>query len=257
VGEQGSGAVFFSWCPMHCVYCQNMGLANGEGVEVPDEQLRRIFLRLQDEEHAANLNLVTPTHYLPHIAWTLKAMREAGELRIPVVYNTSGYERAEVLRLLEGLVDIYLVDCKYASAETAQALSKCADYLPVALAGIHEMLRQVGPWREGADGLLEKGVIVRHLVLPGHVGESCQVLDALKASFGDELAKLRLSIMDQFTPLEAAGDLARYGLDGVVSADEYEVVLDHADGLGIEEYFWQEGSTATESFIPAFDLTGV
>lgn len=269
VGEQGSGAVFFSYCPLGCVYCQNEDLVAGAGIEVGFEQLKQTLLRLQNEEHAANINLVTPSHYAPTIAEALRQLRKVSaeefsesnvvnggssgdRLVIPVVYNTSSYDSVESLRQLKGLVDIYLADFKYVSPEVARKLSHAANYPEVALVALDEMVAQVGFWSENAQGLLEKGIIVRHLVLPGHIEESFQVLRVLHERYGN---KIRLSIMNQYTPLR--GDLVRYGLSGKVSNEEYESVLDYADYLGIEDYFWQEGGAATESFIPTFDGTGV
>lgn len=269
VGEQGSGAVFFSYCPLGCVYCQNEDLVAGAGIEVGFEQFKQTLLRLQNEEHAANINLVTPSHYVPTIAEALRQLREVSveefpesnavnggssgdRLVIPVVYNTSSYDSVESLRQLKGLIDIYLADFKYVSPEVARKLSHAANYPEVALAALDEMVAQVGFWSENAHGLLERGVIVRHLVLPGHIEESFQVLRVLHERYGN---KIRLSIMNQYTPLR--GDLVRYGLSGKVSNEEYESVLDYADYLGIKDYFWQEGGAATESFIPTFDGTGV
>lgn len=269
VGEQGSGAVFFSYCPLGCVYCQNEDLVAGAGIEVGFEQLKQTLLRLQNEEHAANINLVTPSHYVPTIAEALRQLRKVSaeefsesnvvnggssgdRLVIPVVYNTSSYDSVESLRQLKGLVDIYLADFKYVSPEVARKLSHAANYPEVALVALDEMVAQVGFWSENAQGLLEKGIIVRHLVLPGHIEESFQVLRVLHERYGN---KIRLSIMNQYTPLR--GDLVRYGLSGKVSNEEYESVLDYADYLGIEDYFWQEGGAATKSFIPTFDGTGV
>lgn len=269
MGEQGSGAVFFSYCPLGCVYCQNEDLVAGAGIEVGFEQLKQTLLRLQNEEHAANINLVTPSHYVPTIAEALRQLRKVSaeefsesnvvnggssgdRLVIPVVYNTSSYDSVESLRQLKGLVDIYLADFKYVSPEVARKLSHAANYPEVALVALDEMVAQVGFWSENAQGLLEKGIIVRHLVLPGHIEESFLVLRVLHERYGN---KIRLSIMDQYTPLR--GDLVRYGLSGKVSNEEYESVLDYADYLGIEDYFWQEGGAATESFIPTFDGTGV
>lgn len=269
VGEQGSGAVFFSYCPLGCVYCQNEDLVAGAGIEVGFEQFKQTLLRLQNEEHAANINLVTPSHYVPTIAEALRQLREVSveefpesnavnggssgdRLVIPVVYNTSSYDSVESLRQLKGLIDIYLADFKYVSPEVARKLSHAANYPEVALAALDEMVAQVGFWSENAHGLLEKGIIVRHLVLPGHIEESFQVLRVLHERYGN---KIRLSIMNQYTPLR--GDLVRYGLSGKVSNEEYESVLDYADYLGIKDYFWQEGGAVTESFIPTFDGTGV
>lgn len=268
-GKQGSGAVFFSYCPLGCVYCQNEDLVAGAGIEVGFEQFKQTLLRLQNEEHAANINLVTPSHYVPTIAEALRQLRKVSveefpegsvvnggssgdRLVIPVVYNTSSYDSVESLRRLKGLIDIYLADFKYVSPEVARKLSHAANYPEVALAALDEMVAQVGFWSENAQGLLERGIIVRHLVLPGHIEESFQVLRVLHERYGN---KIRLSIMNQYTPLR--GDLVRYGLSGKVSNEEYESVLDYADYLGIEDYFWQEGGAATESFIPTFDGTGV
>lgn len=269
VGEQGSGAVFFSYCPLGCVYCQNEDLVAGAGIEVGFEQFKQTLLRLQNEEHAANINLVTPSHYVPTIAEALRQLRKVSveefpegsvvnggssgdRLVIPVVYNTSSYDSVESLRQLKGLIDIYLADFKYVSPEVARKLSHAANYPEVALAALDEMVAQVGFWSENAQGLLERGIIVRHLVLPGHIEESFQVLRVLHERYGN---KIRLSIMNQYTPLR--GDLVRYGLSGKVFNEEYESVLDYADYLGIKDYFWQEGGAATESFIPTFDGTGV
>lgn len=266
VGEQGSGAVFFSYCPLGCVYCQNEDLVAGAGIEVGFEQFKQTLLRLQNEEHAANINLVTPSHYVPTIAEALRQLRKVSveefpegsvvnggssgdRLVIPVVYNTSSYDSVESLRRLKGLIDIYLADFKYVSPEVARKLSHAANYPEVALAALDEMVAQVGFWSENAQGLLERGIIVRHLVLPGHIEESFQVLRVLHERYGN---KIRLSIMNQYTPLR--GDLVRYGLSGKVSNEEYESVLDYADYLGIEDYFWQEGGAATESFIPTGEL---
>ncbi len=252
VGEQGSGAVFFSHCPLHCVYCQNKELVAGSGISVSEAQFAAAVLRLQDGEHAANINLVTPTHYTPTIARVLRPLRTCGRLRIPVVYNTSSYDSLEALRLMDGVVDIYLADFKYVSGLQAAQLSHAPDYPEAALRAIDEMVRQVPDWREGEGGLLRRGVVVRHLVLPGRIGESKRALEILAQRYG---SKVRLSIMSQYTPL--VGGLERYGLQGRVTSEEYEEVLDHADGLGLEDYFWQQGDAAQESFVPVFNGEGV
>lgn len=262
VGEQGSGAVFFSYCPMKCVYCQNYDLAHGAGVEITSDRLRDIFLELQNEQHAANINLVTPTHYLPHIAQALTQLRtEAGDcsndgcLTIPVVYNTSGFERVQALSLVDGLVDVYLTDFKYSSVDTAQKLSRAKAYPETALLAVSEMLRQTGaPVFDEETGLMRKGVIVRHLVLPGHIEESFEAVKCLWEHFGNDVV---LSIMGQYTPLTTNGELEQYHLNEVVTPEQYERVLEYADSLGVEDYFWQEGGSCEESFIPAFDGTGV
>lgn len=252
VGDKGSGAVFFSYCPMGCVYCQNEDLVAGAGVAVDFEQFKKTLLRLQNEEGAANINLVTPSHYVPTIAAALRSLKELEQLYIPVVYNTSSYDSVDSLHMLRGLVDIYLADFKYASSDIAQKLSHAANYPSVALAALDEMVDQIADWEEDEQGLLKRGIIVRHLVLPGHIEESLRVVKVLHERYKD---KIRLSIMNQYTPLR--GNLVRYGLEGRVSSEEYEQVLDYADYLGIENYFWQEGGAASDSFIPAFDGTGV
>lgn len=252
VGDKGSGAVFFSYCPMGCVYCQNEDLVAGAGVAVGFGQFKKTLLRLQNEEGAANINLVTPSHYVPTIAAALRSLKEWEQLHIPVVYNTSSYDLVDSLRMLRGFVDVYLADFKYASSDIAQKLSHAANYPTVAFAALDEMVDQVTDWEEDDQGLLKQGVIVRHLVLPGHIEESFRALKVLHERYKD---KIRLSIMNQYTPLR--GNLARYGLEGRVSFEEYEQVLDYADFLGIENYFWQEGGAASDSFIPVFDGTGV
>lgn len=252
VGDQGSGAVFFSHCALGCVYCQNKDLVAGAGIDVSIDQFARTILRLQNEEHAANINLVTPSHYVASIAPVLRELRATGSLRIPVVYNTSSYDSVRALRSLRGSIDCYLADFKYATPDVAARLSRASDYPDVARRALDEMVDQVGDWAEDDQGLLQRGVIVRHLVLPGYVDESYKVLGLLHERYGN---RIRLSIMNQFTPLR--DDLSRYGLGDKVSYQEYERVLDYADDLGIQDYFWQEGGAATESFIPLFDGTGV
>lgn len=254
VGDRGSGAIFFAHCALGCVYCQNKRLAEGEGIEVDPQRLAEIMLELQNEQHAANINLVTASHYAPTVAAVLSVLRGSGQLHIPVVWNTSGYERAETLVLLDGLVDVYLVDFKYANAQTAERLSRAKDYPAVALGAIERMILQVGEPQFDEAGYLRKGVIVRHLVLPGYVDDSLAALKVLHERFGP---RVLMSIMNQFTIVDDAFDHATYGLDRAVSDEDYERVLDFADELGIEDYFWQEGGAASESFVPAFDGTGV
>jgi putative pyruvate formate lyase activating enzyme len=254
VGDRGSGAIFFAHCALGCVYCQNKRLAQGEGIEVSPQRLSEIMLELQNDQHAANINLVTASHYAPTVAAVLAALRETGQLHIPVVWNTAGYERAETLALLDGLVDLYLVDFKYANPVTAKRLSRAEDYPAIALHAIETMIDQVGAAVFDDEGYMQRGVIVRHLVLPGYVDDSFAALKVLHERFGTQIM---LSIMNQFTIVDDAFDYARYGLDRAVSHEAYECVLDFVDELGIEDYFWQEGGAASESFVPAFDGTGV
>lgn len=254
VGDQGSGAIFFSYCPLHCVYCQNKELAAGAGIEVSAAEFRQIVLRLQNEEHAANINLVTPTHYVNLIAPILRDLKECGALSIPVVYNTSGYESAASLAAMDGVVDIYLTDYKYADADVARILSSAADYPRVALDALEAMYAQVGKPIFNEAGLMTKGVIARHLVLPGYVKNSYAALDTL-SSYAD--GRVLFSIMNQFTSLLAPDKLEHFGLEAQVIENDYEALLNYADELGFGEYFWQEGGACEESFIPCFDGTGV
>lgn len=253
VGNQGSGAVFFSGCSLGCIYCQNKDLSAGAGIEISLERFQKILLELQDTHHAANINLVTPGHYVPHIACALRDLRPQ-KLHIPVVYNSSGFEDEQTLAMLEGLIDGYLVDYKYCSEKDSYELSRARNYSSVALRAIEVMLNQVGLCQLDNRGMFKKGVLVRHLVLPGRVKESCKALEILWRTFGNSVT---YSIMGQYTPLLPNDKLSAYGLDVPLNALEYEEVLDFADKLGIEEYFWQEGGSCAESFIPAFDGTGV
>lgn len=253
-GEAGSGTVFFSGCPLKCVYCQNHEISTGNfGIDVSPERLAQIMLELQDQG-ALNINLVTATHYAHLLPEAIAAARARG-LAIPIVYNTSGYERVEAVRELDDLVDIWLTDFKYADAGLGRALSHVPDYPSVAQSALIEMARQLerhGGGAARADGTWTRGIIVRHLVLPGHAEDSCRVLDLIWDAVGD----VPISVMNQYTPnaamRAAGGELAR-----AVTREEYERVLDHADDLGFTQMFWQEGGAVDESFTPPFDTTGV
>ena len=253
-GEAGSGTVFFSGCPLKCVYCQNHEISTGNfGIDVSPERLAQIMLELQDQG-ALNINLVTATHYAHLLPEAIATARARG-LVVPIVYNTSGYERVEAVRELDDLVDIWLTDFKYADAELGRALSHVSDYPSVAQSALIEMARQLerhGGGAARADGTWTRGIIVRHLVLPGHAEDSCRVLDLIWDAVGD----VPISVMNQYTPnaamRAAGGELAR-----AVTREEYECVLDHADDLGFTQMFWQEGGAVDESFTPPFDTTGV
>ncbi|WP_419057854.1 radical SAM protein [Enorma massiliensis] len=253
-GEAGSGTVFFSGCPLKCAYCQNHEISTGNfGIDVSPERLAQITLELQDQG-ALNINLVTATHYAHLLPEAIAAARAQG-LAIPIVYNTSGYERVEAVRELDDLVDIWLTDFKYADAGLGRALSHVPDYPSVAQSALIEMARQLerhGGGAARADGTWTRGIIVRHLVLPGHAEDSCRVLDLIWDAVGD----VPISVMNQYTPnaamRAAGGELAR-----AVTREEYERVLDHADDLGFTQMFWQEGGAVDESFTPPFDTTGV
>lgn len=264
-GKRGSGAVFFSGCNLRCVYCQNFDIAAGtRGKEISRERLSEIFLELQ-AQGAANINLVTPDHDLPDIVWALIRAKEQG-LRIPVVYNGSGYEKADVIAALEGLVDIFLTDFKYMDGELAGRLSHAGNYPEVAKCALEQMVKITGEPLFNEEGMMQRGVIVRHLLLPGHKKNAKAVLQYLWETYGD---KIYISLMNQYTPMvqltlhrgnqkeleEAARQEPQ--LMRKVTAWEYEQVVDYALQLGITNAFIQEGDVAKESFIPDFDTTGV
>ncbi|MBE5921516.1 MAG: radical SAM protein [Lachnospiraceae bacterium] len=252
-GDEGSGTVFFSGCNLHCVYCQNYKISGGEtGKVISIEELAEIFLRLQ-AKGANNINLVTPTHYVLPIRAALQ-MAKARGLIIPIAYNCGGYESVTALKALAGYVDIYLTDFKYVSTVLAEKYSSAEDYFEVAAAALQEMVRQVGnavfvPGDGAAqkDGLMKKGVIVRHLLLPGQIDDSKRVLSYLHQTYGE---RIFISIMNQYTPLPHVAKWPE--LNRKVTDEEYEEVIDYAIEIGIENGFIQEGETAEESFIPDF-----
>ncbi len=262
-GERGSGTVFFTGCPLGCVYCQNYNIADGtNGAEVSSEELTDVFLKLQDMG-AHNLNLVTPTHFVPAIVPVLERAKGRG-LKLPVVYNTGTYETVETIRMLDGLVDIWLPDFKYVSPELAARYSFAPDYFDVASAALAEMVRQTrsaqrnSTWVSDlcvfdAAGMMTRGLIVRHLILPGCTEDSKAVLKYLWDTYGDDIY---LSIMNQYTPLPRIAALAggKYKeLDRRVTDNEYDDVVNYAVDLGITNAFVQEGEAASESFIPDFE----
>ncbi len=248
-GTMGSGTVFFSGCNLRCVFCQNRTISrSGTGKEVSVEQLATIFLRLQ-AEGMHNVNLVTPTHFTVQIKEALTRAKAMG-LYIPVVWNSSGYEKAEIIRSLAGYVDVYMPDFKYVSGGLSKKYSAAEDYFSVAKAALDEMVLQKGN-AVFKDGLLTKGVLVRHLVLPGCVEDSKAVLRFLHRRYGEAIY---ISIMKQYTPpkQEMPDELGRPLYD-----EEYNEVTRYAEKLGITKGFLQEGNPALESFIPEFDLSGV
>ena len=251
VGNHGSGTVFFSGCNLKCVFCQNHDIALGQtGKTISDSRLSEIFLELQ-EKGATNINLVTPSHYIPQIAQALRKAKDLG-LSIPIVYNTGGYEKVSSLQLLDGLIDIYLPDCKYYSPELSSAYSHALDYFQQNMLALAEMFRQVGPCTFDDQGILLKGMIVRHLLLPGQTKDSKKILRFLYETYGDQIW---ISIMNQYTPLPHVEKHPE--LNRKVTADEYDRVVNFAIRLGISNAFIQEGETATESFIPPFNLDGI
>lgn len=244
-GSRGSGTVFFSHCTLRCVYCQNYAIStNMQGRKISQSELCEIFLKLQ-EDGAHNINLVTPTHFIDKILPALDAAKSAG-LHIPVVYNTSGYERTETLRMLKGYIDIYLPDFKYWRSEYAKKYSSAPDYPSVAMAAIEEMAQQSLP-QVFENGLMKRGLIVRHLLLPGLLYDAKKIIDYLYSSYGN---RITLSIMSQYTPLEQVADIPP--LNTTVGKREYELLCDYAASIGVTNAYIQDSAAAKESFIPDF-----
>lgn len=250
---RGSGTVFFSGCTLRCCYCQNYPISQqGVGKAITPERLAGIFLRLQ-QDGARNLNLVTATQYLPQVRQALESARAAG-LTLPVVYNTGGYETLAAVKALDGYVDIWLTDFKYASPELAERYSAARNYPAVAEAALRQMLRQTGAPVYDAEGFLQRGVIVRHLALPGCVQDSRTVLQTLARIRRETGVPFLSSLMSQFTPFYKA---AEYGLGRRITTYEYRKVVDEAVRLGLTDGYMQEKSSAREEYTPPFDLEGV
>lgn len=250
-GKRGSGAVFFSGCSLHCVFCQNREISDGKaGKVISKERLSDIFMELADKG-ANNINLVTPGQYIPDIVWAVNDAKSRG-MKLPIVYNTSGYENADELKQLEGIVDVYLPDFKYMDSALSAKYSRAKDYPSVAKQAISEMVRQQpGVVIDDATGLIQKGVIVRQLLLPGHVNDAKAVLKYLYDTYHDHVY---ISMMSQFTPI-ALKDYPE--INRTVTRREYERLVDYALEIGITNAFIQEGDVAKDSFIPAFDCEGV
>ncbi len=251
-GENGSGTVFFTGCNLGCVYCQNAAISRGHaGKEISEDRLVEIFFELK-AQGAHNINLVTPTHFLPAVLAVIKKAKNQS-IGIPFVYNCGGYEKVEMLKRAEGLIDIYLPDFKYWSAALSAKYSHAPDYTEVAKAALWEMVRQKPACTFDESGLMTAGVLVRHMMLPGNVKDSRAVLSYLNDTYGD---KIYISIMRQYTPpkeiKEQFPELAR-----TIREPEYEKLVDYAISLGITQAFIQEGEAASESFIPAFDCRGI
>lgn len=250
-GTNGSGTVFFSGCSMQCVYCQNQVIASANaGVAITVKRLAKIFVELQNKG-AHNINLVTPSHYVPHLVEAIPLARENG-LIIPIVYNCSSYEKVETLRKLEGLIDIYLPDLKYYSSDISRRYSNCGDYFNISTKAIEEMVRQVGEPTFNEDGIMKKGVIIRHLALPGYINDSKEIIKYIYETYED---RVYISIMNQFTPMD---NLIHYPeINKTLDEKQYDELVDYAIKLGVENGFIQEGETAKESFIPEFNNFGV
>lgn len=250
-GKKGSGAVFFSGCSLHCVFCQNREISDGKaGKVISKERLSDIFIELAGKG-ANNINLVTPGQYIPDIVWAVNDARSRG-MKLPIVYNTSGYENVTELKLLDGIVDVYLPDFKYMDSTLSARYSRAKDYPSVAKQALSEMVRQQPDVViDDATGLIQKGVIVRQLLLPGHVNDAKAVLKYLYDTYHDHVY---ISMMSQFTPI-ALKDYPE--INRTVTRREYERLVDYALEIGITNAFIQEGDVAKNSFIPAFDCEGV
>ena len=245
-GESGSGAIFFSGCTLGCVYCQNYEISHGGfGRSVSIRRLREICFELIDQG-ANNINLVSGTPFVPSIVDALR-----GGLPVPVIWNSSGYERTETLRALEEVVDVYLPDFKYMDATLAQRLSGAKDYPEVAISAIAEMLRQTGKAVFDDNGLIRRGTIIRHLVLPGHLDNTKQVLRRIHWDFEDAY----VSLMSQYVPMGKASDYEI--INRPLSQSEYDEAVDYMQQLGLEHGFTQHLEAASSAFTPKFDLTGV
>lgn len=250
-GKRGSGAVFFSGCSLHCVFCQNREISDGKaGKVISKERLSDIFMELADKG-ANNINLVTPGQYIPDIVWAVNDSKSRG-MKLPIIYNTSGYENVTELKLLEGIVDVYLPDFKYMDSTLSARYSRAKDYPSVAKQALSEMVRQQPDVViDNATGLIQKGVIVRQLLLPGHVNDAKAVLKYLYDTYHNHVY---ISMMSQFTPI-ALKDYPE--INRTVTRREYERLVDYALEIGITNAFIQEGDVAKDSFIPAFDCEGV
>lgn len=250
-GESGSGTVFFSGCTMRCVFCQNKEISRGEaGKEITVDRLAEIYLELA-AKGANNINLVTPMHYAPQITAALDIARKNG-LTLPIVWNTGGWERRESVAAVRDYADIWLSDFKYFDSSLGESLSKAPNYFSVAAAALDQMVKQTCKPVFDENDMMRRGVIVRHLMLPGHLDDTKNVLRFLYENYGDSIW---ISIMNQYTPM--CSDPRFPELSRTVSDEEYNEAIDFACELGIENAFVQEGGTVGESFIPPFDLSGV
>ena len=246
-GNVGSGTIFFSYCNLRCIFCQNYEISSlhkGKVISVND--LKNICLELQSMG-ALNINLVTPTHYVPLIIEGLKLAKKEG-LIIPIIYNTSSYENVDTIKLLNGLIDVYLPDLKYYDNNYGKMYSNCPNYFKYASEAIYEMYKQVGKCQFDNEGNIKKGVIVRHLMLPDNIDDSKKIIKYLYEKYGDDIY---ISIMNQYTPLRK---LKYDNLNRKVSDREYNELIDYAYDLGVRNAYVQDGDTQSESFIPNFDL---
>lgn len=248
-GSSGSGTVFFTGCNLKCVYCQNAEISQGGwGRQITCEQLGQLFLRLQ-KKGAHNINLVNPTHFIMQIK---AAAASAEGLKIPVVYNSNGYECIEGLRRMEGIVDVYLPDIKYFTEERALKYSSAGNYFKTAAEAVLEMYRQVGGVVLDDRGIIKKGLVIRHLMMPGMTDESINILNWIRANLPEDIM---ISLMSQYTPYHRAGSFPE--IDRRITRREHEKVLDRFFKLGFENGYIQERDSAEERYIPDFDFEGV
>ena len=250
-GNIGAGTVFFSHCSLRCLFCQNAVISHEEnGIDVTEERLAEIFLE-QQERGAATLDLVTPTHFAPQIMLALRMAKKRG-LTLPVVWNSSGYERTEMIRAIADEIDVFLPDLKYIDEKSAADCSDARDYFSYASAAIKAMVEAKGAPALREDGILASGVLVRHLILPGKRKESMRILEWLWETFGNQVM---VSLMGQYTPMYRAADVK--GMNRALTTFEYESVVNYALDLGITRCYVQERGAASEEFVPKFDGTGV
>ena len=246
-GEKGSGTVFFSNCNLNCVYCQNYEISQkSRGKEITIEELAQIFLK-QQEKDVENINLVTPTSYVPQIIEAIKLARAKG-LTLPIVYNTNGYENVETIKMLNGYVDIYLPDLKYYFDELGEKYSKVQNYFEIATKAIKEMVNQVGSPEFDERGMLKKGVIIRHLILPNETNNSKKVLKWIKDELGD---KVLISVMAQYFPTYKAKEIEN--LNRKITQDEYNEVEDYLYNLELENGYIQELGEHEEEYVPTWE----
>jgi putative pyruvate formate lyase activating enzyme len=250
-GARGSGTVFFSNCNLRCVFCQNHEISQvGTGKIVSISRLSEIFLE-QQQRGALNINLVTPSHYVPQIIQALKLAKGKG-LNIPILYNSNGYENIDTIKALKGFIDVYLPDLKYYKDKYALKYSKSPNYFNTACQAISEMVSQVGEAKFDDNGSIQKGVIIRHLMLPGLLFDSKKVMDYIYTTFGD---CVYISLMNQYTPMHKA--IKYPEINKPLNLDHYDALIDYCLNLGITNCFIQEGGTSSAAFVPAFDLSGV
>ncbi len=251
-GTQGSGTIFFSGCNLKCVYCQNYQISQDNfGKVISLDRLKQIIMELI-AQGAHNINLVNPSHYTEALKQVLNDLKKSGELSVPVVYNSSGYDTVETLKTLEGIVDVYLPDLKYSSVETAFKYSKAKDYPEVSKQAVLEMYRQVGSPELGETGIIQKGLIIRHLILPGHTKESISILNWISENFPKSIY---VSLMSQYTPYYAVEKFPE--INRPITRKEYDRVVDHLYKLGLEEGYVQERHSSDTQYIPDFNLEGV